>query len=34
MQEKDDDGLNAVRGCMSAILIMVFLGLIFGYLWR
>lgn len=33
MNEKDD-GLSFARGCMNAILIMVFLGLILGYAWR
>lgn len=33
MNEKEDDGLGAIRGCLNAILIMVFLGLIIGYVW-
>lgn len=30
---QEDDGLNAIRGCMNAILFMVLLGLIAGYIW-
>lgn len=30
---QEDDGLGAIRGCMNAILFMILLGLIFGYVW-